>query len=262
MADVTLTYKGDTIAELSESGSKTIETAGKYCEADILLEYKKSGAAIQHGLEILTFDANGLPATAKIHGQLTPREFYYFWYNLNKRVTVELDADVDHIPAFAFYQASIGIDQNSLNRIKTADESAFACLASTSINLDSETLYLPEFTGEASTENQCLNRFKNSVKQYYKKIHCPKMQKIGQYDFQDTKTPSWEREIGSIGYPVTTVKTRPFQYTAVAGTATIFINPSDLSTISAAVEANVTAGVVTFIYKSATTGETLQTNVR
>lgn len=42
MADVTLKYKGDTIAELSESGSKTIETAGKYCEADILLEYVKS----------------------------------------------------------------------------------------------------------------------------------------------------------------------------------------------------------------------------
>lgn len=39
MADITLTYKGDTIAELSESGSKTIETAGKYCEADILLDY-------------------------------------------------------------------------------------------------------------------------------------------------------------------------------------------------------------------------------
>lgn len=45
MADVTLTYKGDTIAELSESGSKTLETAGKYCEADILLEYEKSGGS-------------------------------------------------------------------------------------------------------------------------------------------------------------------------------------------------------------------------
>lgn len=42
MADVTLTYKGDTIAELSETGSKTLETAGKYCEDDILLEYAKS----------------------------------------------------------------------------------------------------------------------------------------------------------------------------------------------------------------------------
>lgn len=41
MADVTLKYKGATIGELSESGSKTLETAGKYCEADILLEYVK-----------------------------------------------------------------------------------------------------------------------------------------------------------------------------------------------------------------------------
>ena len=39
MADVTLTYKGNTIAELSASGNKTIETAGKYCEADIGLTY-------------------------------------------------------------------------------------------------------------------------------------------------------------------------------------------------------------------------------
>lgn len=41
MADVTLTYKGATIAELDDSGSKTIRTAGKYCEADIGVEYAK-----------------------------------------------------------------------------------------------------------------------------------------------------------------------------------------------------------------------------
>lgn len=41
MADVTLKYKGATIGELSESGNKTIKTAGKYCEDDILLEYVK-----------------------------------------------------------------------------------------------------------------------------------------------------------------------------------------------------------------------------
>ena len=41
MADVTLTYKGSTIGELSESGNKTLKTAGKYCDADILLEYAK-----------------------------------------------------------------------------------------------------------------------------------------------------------------------------------------------------------------------------
>lgn len=45
MADVTLTYKGATIGELSESGNKTIKTAGKYCEADVLLEYTKPSAS-------------------------------------------------------------------------------------------------------------------------------------------------------------------------------------------------------------------------
>lgn len=43
MADVTLKYKGATIGELSETGSKTLKTAGKYCEADILAEYVKPG---------------------------------------------------------------------------------------------------------------------------------------------------------------------------------------------------------------------------
>lgn len=43
MADVTLTYKGTTIAELSESGNKTLRTAGKFCEADIGVEYVKPG---------------------------------------------------------------------------------------------------------------------------------------------------------------------------------------------------------------------------
>lgn len=41
MADVTLTYKGNTIAALNDSGSKTIRTAGKFCEADIGVEYVK-----------------------------------------------------------------------------------------------------------------------------------------------------------------------------------------------------------------------------
>lgn len=43
MADVTLTYKGQSILELSESGNKTIKTAGKYCEDNISLAYVKSG---------------------------------------------------------------------------------------------------------------------------------------------------------------------------------------------------------------------------
>ena len=79
MADVTLKYKGATIGELSESGSKTIETAGKYCEADILLEYVKSGGGSIASLNILDgvsiypgyIDTSGRPAA-----QTANKEYY------------------------------------------------------------------------------------------------------------------------------------------------------------------------------------------
>lgn len=60
MADVTLKYKGATIGELSETGNKTIETAGKYCEADILLEYVKSGVLLPYFLsyDVIDIDEN------------------------------------------------------------------------------------------------------------------------------------------------------------------------------------------------------------
>ena len=44
MADVTLTYKGSTIAEMNNSGTKTLKTSGKYCEGDIGVSYVKSSS--------------------------------------------------------------------------------------------------------------------------------------------------------------------------------------------------------------------------
>jgi len=41
MADVTLSYKGSDILELSDSGSAILKTGGKYCEDDIEVEYVK-----------------------------------------------------------------------------------------------------------------------------------------------------------------------------------------------------------------------------
>ena len=41
MADLTIKYKGQPIAEMTESGTKTLKTAGKYCEDDISVEYAK-----------------------------------------------------------------------------------------------------------------------------------------------------------------------------------------------------------------------------
>lgn len=40
MADVTVRYRNEQIAELSSSGSVTLKTAGRYCEGDIALTYE------------------------------------------------------------------------------------------------------------------------------------------------------------------------------------------------------------------------------
>lgn len=49
MADVTINYKGSEIASLSDTGSTTLLTAGKYCEADIVVGYTKpsGGGGVQ-----------------------------------------------------------------------------------------------------------------------------------------------------------------------------------------------------------------------
>ncbi len=43
MSDVTITYKGASIATMDATGSKTLQTAGTYCEGDIGVEYVKPG---------------------------------------------------------------------------------------------------------------------------------------------------------------------------------------------------------------------------
>lgn len=43
MSDITVSYKGSTIATMEASGTKTLLTNGKYCEDDITLTYVKSG---------------------------------------------------------------------------------------------------------------------------------------------------------------------------------------------------------------------------
>ena len=59
MSDVTLSYKGSDILELSDSGSATLKTGGKYCEDDIEVEYVKpsgGGSGNTQGFHNVVFD--------------------------------------------------------------------------------------------------------------------------------------------------------------------------------------------------------------
>lgn len=63
MADVVIKYKGSAIAEMSDSGSKTLATSGKYCEGDIVVEYeaKETGLANVKRWDVSV--TNGLPSS-------------------------------------------------------------------------------------------------------------------------------------------------------------------------------------------------------
>ena len=45
MSDITIQYKGSTIAEMSAAGTKTLNTSGKYCEDNITVSYTGGGGA-------------------------------------------------------------------------------------------------------------------------------------------------------------------------------------------------------------------------
>ena len=69
MADLTIKFKGNPIAELSESGTKTLKTAGKYCEGDISVEYAKPAGGdhtyqIGHAISVLEMDTNMFTSSA------------------------------------------------------------------------------------------------------------------------------------------------------------------------------------------------------
>lgn len=51
LPDIEITYKGVTIGTLSSSGTLTLETAGTYCEDDIIIDYTKTGITVTETLD-------------------------------------------------------------------------------------------------------------------------------------------------------------------------------------------------------------------
>ena len=51
---VTVSYKGETIASMNAGGTKTLKTAGKYCEGDITLGYVPDGITPSGSISITT----------------------------------------------------------------------------------------------------------------------------------------------------------------------------------------------------------------
>ena len=70
MSDITISYKGSSIATMDATGTKTLLTEGKYCEDDITIDYVKSGGGgggldypYITGHETVTIGANSVTNT-------------------------------------------------------------------------------------------------------------------------------------------------------------------------------------------------------
>ena len=104
MADVTLTYKGSTIAEMSDTGTKTLKTSGKYCEGDIGVSYVKPASGSVSGWDEST--VKSLIERSSILNLTLPSDltkigkgaFYGFQYLKN----ITLPNTVTRIVDFAF----------------------------------------------------------------------------------------------------------------------------------------------------------------
>ena len=69
MSDLTIKYKDQPITELSESGVRTLKTAGKYCEGDIAVEYAKPAGGdhtyqVGHAVSVLEMNTDMFTSSA------------------------------------------------------------------------------------------------------------------------------------------------------------------------------------------------------
>lgn len=70
MADVDISYNGSTIATMSDTGTKTLETQGKYCTGDIVVSYTKPAPE-----EVAEKDVNFIDYDGTIRYSYTASEF-------------------------------------------------------------------------------------------------------------------------------------------------------------------------------------------
>ena len=111
MADVTLTYKGNTIAEMSDTGTKTLKTAGKYCEGDIGVSYVKPSSGGSDDLAIKLIEGEG--AITELPSGITTIGDYAFSHCNNLSIT-SLPNGITSIGSFAFSYCHGGFTLSSL----------------------------------------------------------------------------------------------------------------------------------------------------
>lgn len=140
MADVTLTYKGSTIAEMSNTGSKTLKTAGKYCEGDIGVSYVKPEGGTSDDLVNKLITGEGV--ITELPSDITSIRDYAFHTCPLATFTV-LPNGITDIGKYAFYDNTANITSLP-NSLKNIGEYAFYQVVRGSVGDSLRALSLPD----------------------------------------------------------------------------------------------------------------------
>ena len=248
---VTVKYKGSAIAELTENGTKTLKTSGKYCEADIVVENTKDGggATITDGIVVKARDASGFPTEADVYGDIYPYQFsyngaYYHetigWRSLSK-LTLKSGQTVLKEGCFAYLPLA---QLNGLEGITAIEKNCLISTKLVEINLPNAVFgnVVTPFSG-----NNAL-----------KKLYCPKLTgnlTAGTYEFAGNCTALEEAVLGSVGHTVTNNNSiNSFKNCTQSGLSiTVFTNAANVDVLLANIRNGATNATIIIKAAEATT---------
>lgn len=239
---VTVKYKGSAIAELTESGTKTLKTSGKYCEADIVVENTKNeGTQMTDGIVVKARSAEGFPTEADVYGDLYPYQFSYSgpyyhetigWRSLSK-LTLKSGQTVLKEGCFAYLPL---VELVGIAGITALAKSCFRNTKLVEINLPNAVFdNLPT----PFSENTAL-----------KKLYCPKLTgrlTAGTYDLAGACTALEEAVLGSVGHAVTDNNSiNSFKNCTQSGLSiTVFTNAANVDKLLANIRNGATKATIT-----------------
>ena len=229
---VTVKYKGNAIAELTENGTKTLKTSGKYCEADIVVENTKDGGIqVTDGIVVKARNADGEATEVDIYGEIiypftlgANVASIYKWFG-RKVIKANLMSSVVEIKSGAF-------DQNEL-----------------------EEIHIPN---TCSTFGTNLLRYNNHLKNVKCEGAINFTSQNGLYMFYGDKPTLQTVVLGSIGHSVTAARNDMFMGNYSNLTLTIYTDAPNANDVLSKFRNG--AKQATIIIKDSASGETLVTS--
>ena len=131
---VNIKYKNNSIAELSDTSTKTLKAAGKYCEADIIVENTKDGGGATEPYIEEVYDSYGNLINATLHGYTVIRD--YAFQGCSSLALTSLPSGITNIGNYAFYKCSNLASLTFEGKPTSISNSAFrGCTNLTTINV-------------------------------------------------------------------------------------------------------------------------------